>query len=117
MPSAIKTHKPPRLHAQQHRVVDRRQKRVMKLNGAAWRALRAQVLKVEPYCRVCLRIGWLSPAVEVDHINGDGNDNRLDNLQPLCRTHHGQKTRAEKKNRKQDSCQNRPPANARIVAK
>lgn len=31
--------------------------------------------------------GW-DIAVDVHHINGDHNDNRIENLVPLCKNHH-----------------------------
>src|SRR5262245_11188778 len=65
---------------------------------AEWRKLRAQVLGLRPYCRVCLLLGMRTVAREVDHIKpiakgGPPLDPR--NLQPVCGTHHRQKTKAD----------------------
>jgi hypothetical protein len=38
------------------------------------------------YCSGCLRTSWCGQAIplELDHINGDRDDNRLENLHLLC---------------------------------
>jgi 5-methylcytosine-specific restriction endonuclease McrA len=43
-------------------------------------------------CRSCGLIEWRGKrlALELHHINGDGHDNRLDNLAPLCPNCHSQ---------------------------
>lgn len=69
--------------------------RTVKLNSAAWKRLRAQVLAEEPRCRACATSGLVSAATDVDHISNDGDDNSRDNLQPLCHECHSSKTRAE----------------------
>ncbi|MAG35262.1 MAG: HNH endonuclease [Dehalococcoidia bacterium] len=59
--------------------------------GPAWRALRAQVLAEEPFCRSC---GSPTPATDVDHITPKrigGTDARY-NLQGLCKPCHSAKT-------------------------
>lgn len=71
--------------------------RTLALNGTAWRRLRALVLSEQPLCPQCLSVGHLVPAVEVDHVDGDPTNNSLDNLQGLCKMHHGQKTRLEQR--------------------
>src|SRR5262245_19360683 len=63
-----------------------------------WRRLRAQVLRTRPYCKVCLLLGMHTMAREVDHMRpiakgGPALDPR--NLQPLCTTHHNQKTKSD----------------------
>lgn len=54
-----------------------------------WRRIRAQFIKKHPECAICGE-----PTQEVDHIIplSNGGSNRWDNLQPLCKTHHSQKT-------------------------
>lgn len=49
-----------------------------------WRKLRKMVLNEKPICEECERV----PATEVHHLNGDSRDNRMENLQPLCKSCH-----------------------------
>jgi hypothetical protein len=65
--------------------------RVLPLNGAAWRKLRASVLQDEPLCRMCFAQGDVVLATDVDHMHGAA-DNRRESLQPLCHSHHSLKT-------------------------
>lgn len=62
--------------------------------SAAWRRLRADVLREEPQCRRCGRA-----SVEADHILPRRRWPALalvrENVQGLCRVCHGQKTRGE----------------------
>ena len=65
--------------------------------GAAWRKLRALVLREEPLCRACALAGWVTAASEVDHIvprKAGGSEERA-NLQPLCKPCHARKTAIE----------------------
>lgn len=71
---------------------DRQRRRFLHTGSAQWRAIREQVLQREPLCRYCTRRGWVVPATDVDHINGQTEDNRLESLQPLCRSCHSEKT-------------------------
>lgn len=71
-------------------------RRVLALDGAAWRKLRAQVLAGEPLCRHHAERGLTEPATDVDHIDGDSSNNSLDNLQPLCHSCHSTKTNVDK---------------------
>lgn len=66
-------------------------KRTLKLNGAKWQKLRAEVLADEPLCRHCAARGLVVPATDVDHMNG-ADDNRRESLQPLCHPCHSRKT-------------------------
>ena len=68
--------------------------RTLKLDGAAWRKLRESVLNMEPLCRHCKARGLIVAATEVDHMNGP-DDNRLESLQPLCKSCHSRKTAAD----------------------
>jgi 5-methylcytosine-specific restriction protein A len=65
--------------------------------GAAWRALRAQVLAEEPHCRLCAAEGHLEAARTVDHIvpRAQGGTDDRENLRPLCDRHHRQKSGRE----------------------
>ena len=70
----------------------RQEKRALPTSSAAWRALRAQVLREEPLCRECLRRGVLCAASVVDHRDGDSHNNARSNLQPLCSRCHSRLT-------------------------
>lgn len=78
---------------------NRKKRRLVELDSAKWLKLRAQVLTEEPLCRMCAAAGYTTPATDVDHIinhSGDfTDDNRRENLQPLCHECHSRKTRAE----------------------
>jgi 5-methylcytosine-specific restriction endonuclease McrA len=65
---------------------------------AAWRELRARVLREEPNCRVCG-----AKATDVDHIVAlaDGGSNDRGNLRALCRKHHKEHTAAQNKARRE----------------
>lgn len=54
-----------------------------------WRRIRAAFLKKFPACVVCGE-----EATEVDHITplGEGGSNEWSNLQPMCKSHHSEKT-------------------------
>ena len=66
--------------------------RTLALNGKAWRTLRAHVLDTEPLCRMCWYMGRRTAATDVDHIDNDPQNDRMDNLQPLCHECHSRKT-------------------------
>lgn len=61
-----------------------------------WHQFRTQYLKENPLCLECLKAGLSTPATEVDHITPHNGNERLmwgeENLQPLCKRHHSQKT-------------------------
>lgn len=76
----------------------RQYKRALPTNSTAWEKLRACILRHEPVCRHCKEEGRITPATEVDHINGDATSyqsNDIKNLQALCKTHHSRKTASE----------------------
>jgi 5-methylcytosine-specific restriction protein A len=60
--------------------------------GWQWQKLRLVVMQQEPLCRFCKDRGLVRPAEEVDHIDGNSHNNDRDNLRPLCRTCHLQRT-------------------------
>lgn len=65
--------------------------RTLALNGKAWRDLREVVLHRDPLCVACG-----APATDVDHIDNDPTDNRLEALQSLCHSCHSHKTQTGK---------------------
>jgi len=65
--------------------------RLIPLNSAAWKKLRATVLAEEPLCRMCFARGLVVVATDVDHMRGAA-DNSRDALQPLCHECHSRKT-------------------------
>lgn len=54
-----------------------------------WQRLRRRFLASHPQCSQCPRV-----ATEVDHKNGDPDDNRIANLQAFCKSCHSKKTAA-----------------------
>ena len=62
--------------------------RTLALDGAAWRRLRAAVLREQPLCAACKT----EMATDVDHIDDDPTNNDRDNLQGLCHECHSRKT-------------------------
>ncbi len=72
---------------------DRNKESTKFYSSSQWKKVRALVLAAEPLCRMCKR-----PAQMVDHIVPilkDGCKLCRDNLQPLCRSCHGYKTKTE----------------------
>ena len=64
----------------------------------AWRKLRKRILERDKYlCQVCLALGIVTPATEVDHIvnKAAGGTDGESNLQGICDPCHQTKTRAE----------------------
>src|SRR3979490_951266 len=56
-----------------------------------WRNRAALQMKLEPCCRMCLKVGKVTPAKVADHVvnhNGHQNSFWLGELQSLCQTHH-----------------------------
>lgn len=60
--------------------------------GWVWQQARQIVLLEEPLCRFCAEEGRTTAAEEVDHIDGNSHNNGRDNLRPLCRLCHLQRT-------------------------
>ncbi len=57
-----------------------------------WRKIRLQVLADEPLCRFHHDKGEIVSAEVVDHIDGNSRNNSRDNLRPLCKQCHDQRT-------------------------
>lgn len=61
-----------------------------------WQKVRKMYLRENPLCVECLRVGIITPATVVDHINPHrGDQDKLwdsDNLQSLCESCHNRKT-------------------------
>jgi hypothetical protein len=81
--------------------------RTLALDGKAWRDLRASVLREQPLCRRCQRVGKLTPATDVDHIDNDPTNNERGNLQGLCHECHSRKTQADMGNLVRYGCDER----------
>jgi 5-methylcytosine-specific restriction protein A len=64
-----------------------------------WQRTRAEVLRRQPLCAECAKIGRVTPATEVDHIIPHRGKRELffdrSNLQPLCHSCHSRKTARE----------------------
>ncbi len=88
MPVLPALHKPKRLN-------NLRRKRALPTHKGTWRAIREWQLQREPLCRHCCDEGEITPASEVDHIDGDANNNNPKNYQSLCKPCHSRKTLAE----------------------
>lgn len=67
--------------------------------GYGWdhQKARARLLAREPLCRACKGEGKTTAATIADHIVplAEGGSRGEDNLQPLCTTHHAEKTASE----------------------
>lgn len=61
-----------------------------------WKKFRRMYLTAHPLCVKCLEEGKYTKATVVDHIKPFRGDEKLqydlDNLQPLCKRHHDEKT-------------------------
>lgn len=117
MPTAIRSHKPRAGAPVKYRTLREKQAangRTLALDGAAWRKLRALVLREEPLCRC----GCGQPATDVDHIDSDPTNNARGNLQGLAHSCHSRKTRREMTgNHQQPGAANRTVSLARATAK
>ncbi|NJN53691.1 MAG: HNH endonuclease [Anaerolineae bacterium] len=78
-----------RQQKQQQRSPDTRPSAARRGYDAEWRRIRAQFLKAHGECVVCG-----DTATEADHILSlaNGGTHQWSNLQPMCKTHHSQKT-------------------------
>ena len=74
-----------------------------------WKKVRSIILKEQPLCVQCEKLGLTTQATDVDHIveikdGGDPFNKEL--LQPLCRSCHNRKTAKEAKRRRSASSSN-----------
>ena len=74
--------------------------RTLGLDSAAWRKLRASVLREQPICAMC----ETAPATDCDHRDNDPTNNDRDNLQGLCHECHSRKTQADQGKRTTWGC-------------
>ncbi|MEM5403788.1 HNH endonuclease signature motif containing protein [Paraburkholderia unamae] len=65
--------------------------------GRKWLRIRARQLRLHPLCAECLRVGHVTEATEVDHIERleDGGTDDPGNLQSLCHECHADKSARE----------------------
>lgn len=74
---------------------NRQHRRALPTNSTAWRKLRAQVLREEPLCTECTKRNRIRAATQVDHVDGNAQNNARANLQGLCLPCHSRKTAAQ----------------------
>lgn len=69
--------------------------------GRTWERIRARQLRRYPLCAVCDVMGFVTQAMEVDHITplAQGGTDHESNLQSLCVECHRVKTQLEQGNR------------------
>jgi 5-methylcytosine-specific restriction protein A len=94
MPARLERYRPPRLKAEPTKEVEH-------YRTADWRARRVRILVRDSYtCRACVRVVYGKKA-HVDHIRPleDGGTDDDANLQVLCESCHGVKTREEQRRR------------------
>ncbi|MFM8387611.1 MAG: HNH endonuclease [Planctomycetia bacterium] len=77
---------------------------VARVHGSGrWQAVRARVLRDEPVCRECARLGLTEPATQVDHLVpvGVAPERAFDraNLAPSCTACHARKSAAARRGR------------------
>jgi 5-methylcytosine-specific restriction protein A len=67
---------------------------VSRVRGRALQAIRRRHLSANPLCVLCLALGKLSPATDLDHIIAlvNGGTNADSNYQCLCKACHQDKT-------------------------
>ena len=83
------------------RLAGRRARKIY--NDSRWKGWRAWFRANEPYCRLCAARGVDETAHDLDHIvplDEGGAEFEMENLQPLCRQCHYEKTAAENRRRK-----------------
>ena len=61
-----------------------------------WRdRIRPHQLSQYPLCEACSLVGKVVAATDVDHVDGNPNNNSTDNLMSLCHSCHSKKTAAQ----------------------
>jgi 5-methylcytosine-specific restriction protein A len=62
--------------------------------GHAWRRVRQHKLNVQPICEVCEAQGFITRAIEVDHVipRAEGGTDEFENLRSICHHCHAVKT-------------------------
>lgn len=65
--------------------------------GRSWKRVRDRFLAEHPLCEKCARLGRITPAQEVHHIQplSQGGTNDVDNLMSLCTSCHSEITARE----------------------
>lgn len=87
--------KPPSAMGLKHRSIEQAPRKLTTTErgyGWQWQKLRLVILAEEPLCRMCAEDGFYVAAEEVDHIDGNSHNNERENLRPLCRACHLQRT-------------------------
>lgn len=70
---------------------------------------------IDPQCSICLRTYWIGESIplQLDHINGNNDDNSLENLRLLCPNCHAQTPQYRLKDEfKEDTYSNREKEDA-----
>jgi len=83
-------------HAVKREQQRRQQRGPRKYDKRSWRdGTRLEQLAIEPLCRMCRQAGRITAATEVDHIDGDADNDAPSNRQSLCKSCHSTKTALE----------------------
>ena len=67
-------------------------------NSKKWRSLRNYFIQMNPLCKSCEDMGYITPGQEVDHIKPirlGGAECLVSNLQTLCKSCHARKSGRE----------------------
>jgi 5-methylcytosine-specific restriction protein A len=110
-----------RRHADREYNRARRDPAVARIHGSArWQAVRAQVLRDEPVCRECARLGLTELATQVDHVVplAVAPERAFDptNCQPLCSACHARKSASDRRRTGVDPGEGGPPSSQASAA-